>query len=116
MSKDSRIIEELYDVIASRRGGDPETSYTSKLFHRGTNQIAKKLGEEATEVVVASLGQSPADVVSESADLLYHLMVLWADQGIRPDAVWAELERRFGVSGIDEKKLRKRAKNSETPR
>lgn len=106
MSKDSRTIEALYDVIASRKGGDPETSYTAKLFDRGANKIAKKLGEEATEVVIASLGESRKEVIAESGDLLYHLLVLWADHGITPAEVWAELDGRVGTSGIDEKNSR----------
>ena len=107
MSRDSHIIDDLYATIASRKGGDPETSYTSKLFQRGRAQICKKLGEEATEVVVASLAQEEHDVVAESSDLLYHLLALWADHGIEPKDVWKELEKRAGTSGIDEKKSRK---------
>lgn len=107
MSKESQIIEDLYDIIDSRKGGNPEKSYTSKLFQRGRAQICKKLGEEATEVIVASLAQKNADVVAESGDLLYHLLVLWADHGIDPKDIWKELARRTGTSGIDEKKSRK---------
>ena len=104
--KTSQIIEELFSVIESRKGGDPKVSHTARLFEKGRGKIAKKTGEEAIEVIVAALHQTPDRVVSESADLLYHLMVLWADQGIRPAEVFAELESRVGVSGIKEKKSR----------
>ena len=104
--KASQIIEELFSVIESRKGGDPKVSHTAKLFEKGLGKIAKKTGEEAVEVIVAALHETPDRVVSESADLLYHLMVLWADQGIGPAEVFAELERRVGVSGIEEKKSR----------
>ena len=104
--KASQIIEELFSVIESRKGGDPKVSHTDKRFAKGRGKIAKKTGEEAVEVIVAALHETPDRVVSESADLLYHLMVLWADQGIGPSEVFAELERRVGVSGIEEKKSR----------
>ena len=104
--KASQIIEELFSVIESRKGGDPKVSHTAKLFEKGLGKIAKKTGEEAVEVIVAALHETPDRVVSESADLLYHLMVLWAEQGIKPEEVFAELESRVGVSGIEEKKSR----------
>jgi phosphoribosyl-ATP pyrophosphohydrolase len=106
MSQD-HILDALYATIAGRRGADPETSYTAKLFAKGRGKIAQKLGEEATETIVAALSQGNAQVASESADLLYHLLVLWADCGIEPEAVWAELSKRQGTSGIEEKKSRK---------
>ncbi|WP_142849070.1 phosphoribosyl-ATP diphosphatase [Telmatospirillum sp. J64-1] len=104
----SATIDELYAVIASRKGGDPEKSHTAKMFARGRGKIAQKVGEEAVETVIAALAETPDHVVAESADLLYHLMILWADIGIKPEQVWAELERRKGVSGIEEKKSRKK--------
>lgn len=107
MAQDAAIIDQLYQVIAGRKGADPETSYTAKLFAKGRKKVAQKLGEEAVETVVAACSEGPAEVVSESADLLYHLMVVWAECGVTPDQVWAELARRQGVSGIDEKKSRK---------
>jgi len=101
-------LDQLYEVIASRKGADPTKSYTAKLFGRGRNQIAKKLGEEAVETVVAALGQERKDVVAESADVMYHLLVLWADMKIEPKEVWSELARREGMSGIEEKESRKK--------
>jgi phosphoribosyl-ATP pyrophosphohydrolase len=103
-----KTLDELFEVIAARRGGDPDSSYTAKLFARGRAKIAQKLGEEAVETVIAALAESPQALVSESADLLYHLMVLWADCGVKPETVWTELAKRKGVSGLDEKKARKK--------
>ncbi len=100
------ILDELLAVIESRKGGDPATSYTAKLFAKGRAHIAKKLGEEAVETVIAATSQQKTEVIAESADLLFHLLVLWAERGIKPDEVYAELEKRKGVSGLDEKKKR----------
>ena len=99
-------LDALYAVIAARKGADPTTSYTAKLFGRGRAKITQKLGEEAVELVIAGCIE-PDKMVSESADLLYHMLVLWADAGIRPEDVWTELDRRAGTSGIAEKASRK---------
>ena len=107
MSDEQHMLDRLYAVIASRKGADAESSYTAKLFAHGTPKIAQKLGEEAVETVIAALAQDRAAVTAESADLLYHLMVLWADKGVAPEDVWAELARREGVSGLTEKASRK---------
>lgn len=103
----SEIIEDLYKVILNRKGKNPEKSYTAKLFSKGKNKIAQKFGEEAVETVVAYLNQGKKEVVSESADMLFHLLVLWAEKGVEPSQVYAELESRLGKSGIDEKNSRK---------
>src|SRR5712692_11609749 len=100
-------LERLWQVIESRRGADPDTSYTARLFARGNAKIAQKLGEEAIEAVIEGVRGDPAALVGESADLLYHLFVLWAATGISPEDVAAELARREGVSGIAEKKARR---------
>ena len=102
----SDILAHLFEVIESRRGGDPESSYTAKLLAAGKPEIARKVGEEATEVLTAALAEGRAEVIAESADLMYHLMVLWAAEGIQPGEVWAELARREGISGIEEKRSR----------
>ena len=107
MSIDAGVLERLFTTIAARRGSDPETSYTAKLFSKGRKKISQKVGEEAVETVIAALAETPDKLVSESADLLYHLLVLWAECGVAPEEVWAELARREGVSGIAEKKSRK---------
>lgn len=110
MSKDlntDAVIDRLFETIASRKGGDAAESYTAKLFARGTDKIAQKLGEEAVETVIAAVIKDRDGMIGESADLIYHLLVLWADAGIRPEDVLAELERREGTSGIAEKASRK---------
>lgn len=100
------VLARLYATIASRKGASPEESYTAKLFSRGTATIARKLGEEAVETVIAGIDETPEALASESADLLYHLLVMWADRGVDPEQVWAELARREGTSGIAEKASR----------
>jgi phosphoribosyl-ATP pyrophosphohydrolase len=99
-------LDRLWQVIQSRRGADPQTSYTARLFSRGRAKIAQKLGEEAVETVIEGVRDDPSALVGESADLLYHLLVLWADAGISPADVAAELTRRDGISGLDEKRAR----------
>ncbi len=105
---DVSVLERLFSVIEGRRGADPGSSYTAKLLAEGKPKIAKKLGEEATETVIAATAGTPADVARESADLLYHLLVLWAATGVKPAEVWAELARREGTSGLAEKASRPR--------
>jgi phosphoribosyl-ATP pyrophosphohydrolase len=100
-------LDRLFAVIDSRRGADPQTSYTAKLLSKGRAKIAKKVGEEAVEVAIAALVDGRDQLVAESADLLYHLLVLWADRGIKPADVWQELARREGLSGLTEKAQRK---------
>ena len=95
--------------IESRHGADPETSYTAKLFAKGPNKIAQKLGEEAVETVIEAVGDSPEALANESADLLYHLLVLWSAKGVDPAQVWDALEGRLGTSGVAEKAARKQA-------
>ncbi len=104
---DATVLDRLFEVIESRRSADPDRSHTARLFSRGTAKIAQKLGEEAVETVIAGLEGKADALAAESADLLYHLLVLWADRGLAPATVWRELERRRGSSGIDEKAGRK---------
>ena len=99
-------IDKLYETILSRKGADASTSYTASLFAKGTAKIAQKVGEEAVETCIEALQGDKQKLMDESADLLYHLMVLWADQGIRPEDVYAVLESREGTSGIAEKNAR----------
>lgn len=103
---DGRVLDRLAEVIESRRDADPATSRTAKLFRRGTVKIAQKVGEEAVEAVIEAVGGDSEALAAESADLLYHLLVLWAARGLEPSAVWAELEARMGVSGVAEKASR----------
>ena len=100
------VLARLFAVIESRRGADPDSSYTAKLLSRGREKIAQKLGEEAVETVIAALSGDKQALAGESADLLYHLLVLWAEAGLDPADVWAELGRREGTSGIAEKAAR----------
>jgi phosphoribosyl-ATP pyrophosphohydrolase len=99
----TQVLDELFQVISARKGADAETSYTAKLFARGRKKIAQKVGEEGVETALAAVCETPDKVAAESADLLYHLLVLWADCGLKPEDVWAELARRQGISGIAEK-------------
>lgn len=93
---DARILDELYAVVESRRGADPDSSWTAKLFESGTAKIAQKLGEEAVETLIEGMRGDRERLAEESADLLYHLLVLWADQKMPPDAVWRALAKRRG--------------------
>lgn len=107
MAKLTPVLETLYDTIQERRNhGDPATSYVAKITAKGRKKIAQKVGEEAVETVIAGVGSKPERIVSESADLLFHLLILWADAGITPDQVADELARRDGTSGIEEKASR----------
>lgn len=100
------ILDTLEQTIRDRRKGDPAASYVAKLTARGRAKIAQKLGEEATEAVIAAIQDDKTELVKESADLLFHLLVLLADTGLSLDDVRAELARREGVSGIAEKAAR----------
>jgi phosphoribosyl-ATP pyrophosphohydrolase len=102
------LIDRLFAVIDSRKGADPDKSYVAKLHGRGLNKIAEKMGEEAIETIVAAVAKDKAETVAESADLLFHLMVLWSAKGVTPGDVFAELARREGISGVEEKKGRKK--------
>lgn len=99
----AEILARLETVIAGRLGGDPQSSYVARLHAKGLGKIAQKVGEEATETVIAALTESDGALTGEAADLLFHLMVLLGARGIALDCVLAELARREGTSGIDEK-------------
>ena len=101
------VLDRLYAMIDSRKSADPDTSYTARLFSRGREQIAKKLGEEAVEALIEGIRGDKPKLVGESADVLYHLLTLWVSVGVTPAAVWTELEKREGVSGIAEKAARR---------
>ena len=102
----SDILERLADVVESRKSGDPESSYVSRLFARGPDAILKKIGEEATETVMAGKDGDRLRIVGETADLWFHCLIMLAQFGLRPGDVLAELRRREGISGIDEKAAR----------
>ena len=101
------VLTRLADVIDARRGGDPGTSYVARLLAQAPDAVLKKIGEEATETVMAAKDADPARIVSETADLWFHCLVMLAHFGLRPEQVLDELERRAGTSGLEEKALRK---------
>jgi phosphoribosyl-ATP pyrophosphohydrolase len=96
-------LDRLYQSVLAARDLDPATSRTAKLFQQGREKIAKKLAEEAVEVVIDAVAGRPDAVIRESADLLYNLTVLWAAAGVRPEQVWFEMTRRERMMGIAEK-------------
>ena len=102
----SHVLEDLYQVILTRRGADPAESNTARLLAKGKKKIAQKLGEEAVETLIEGVKGDKDGVVAESADLLYHLLVLWAAVDVKPDEVWEALRKREGISGIAEKASR----------
>jgi phosphoribosyl-ATP pyrophosphohydrolase len=103
----SETLDKLFATIASRKGGDASASYTAKLLAGGIEKCAKKFGEEATETVIAAIQRDKSELAKESADALYHLLVLWAASGITPQEVYAVLRARESQSGLEEKASRK---------
>ncbi len=101
------ILDRLWQTVEQRRlAGDIATSHSARLMARGTAKVAQKFGEEAVECLIEATIGNRAATVLESADVLYHLIVIWVDAGIRPEEVWVELARRQGISGIAEKAAR----------
>ena len=100
------ILRQLADVLEARKGAAPEDSYVASLYHKGLDAILKKIGEEATETVMAAKDGEADKIIYEVADLWFHSMVLLAQQGLRPEQVLDELGRRFGISGHEEKASR----------
>ncbi len=101
------VLDRLWDVVLARRQADPATSHSARLLSRGITKVAQKFGEEAVECLIEAVAGNTQALVAESADVLYHILVLWVSAGIHPSEVWAELERREGVSGIAEKAARR---------
>ena len=102
----SDTLERLAEVLESRKAADPASSYVARLYAKGLDAILKKIGEEATETVIAAKDGNTDQIVYETADLWFHCLVLLAHQGLGPERVLAELERRFGLSGLEEKARR----------
>jgi len=100
------ILDRLWTTVMARRAADPAVSHSARLLSRGTAKVAQKFGEEAVECLIEAVAKNPNAVVSESADVLYHLIVLWVASGVEPGEVWSELARREGMSGIAEKAAR----------
>ena len=106
MTTNNDILQALAQVLAERKHADPDSSYVAKLYQKGLDSILKKIGEEATETVIAAKSGDAKQVIHEMADLWFHSMVLLSYQGLSHEAVLAELARRFGESGIEEKAKR----------
>jgi len=104
----NEILERLSEVLDARKSADPQSSYVAKLYGQGLDAIAKKVGEEAVETVIAAKGGNKGELVRETADLWFHSLVLLSHQGLGAEAVLAELDRRFGLSGLEEKAQRGR--------
>ncbi len=104
--KDVDILRRLTETIVSRKGADPASSYVAGLFSKGHNAILKKIGEEAAETLLAAKDGDKLPIVRETADLWFHCLIMLAWHGLGPDDVLAELKRREGISGVDEKKSR----------
>lgn len=102
----THILDELFKIIKSRKDADPESSYVASLYNKGTEKIAEKVGEESIETIIEAIKGDKEKLTSESADLLFHLMVLWADQGLDPNDIMNVLQSRLGTSGHDEKASR----------
>jgi len=102
----AEVLDRLFATIEGRRDADPDSSWTAQLFAEGRPKIVRKFGEEAVEVTVAALVEGREALTAESADLLYHLLVVWADAGIQAQDVWDALAEREGTSGIFEKQSR----------
>jgi len=110
----SDVLDRLWSVVMSRRTASAAVSHSARLLSRGTAKVAQKFGEESVECLIEAVAGNHDAVVAESADVLYHLIVLWVASGISPDEVWQELKRREGVSGIAEKASRSVAFRLET--
>jgi len=102
----SDTLKQLDQVLQQRKQEDPSSSYVASLYHKGLDTILKKIGEEATETVIAAKSDDKQQVIYETADLWFHTLVLLAQQGLSSEDVLKELERRFGLSGLDEKASR----------
>ena len=102
-----KVIDRLWEVVLNRRAADPAISHSARLLSRGTAKVAQKFGEEAVECIIEAVAGNKQALIAESADVLYHLLVLWVSADLHPSEIWAELERREGVSGIAEKATRR---------
>lgn len=105
-------LNKIYEIIDGKKKADPAKSYVASLLTGGTKKISKKVVEEAGETIIAALSESKERIVSESADLLFHLLVLLYAKKVKPDDVMKELEARMGISGLDEKAARKQKKKA----
>jgi phosphoribosyl-ATP pyrophosphohydrolase len=111
---DARVLDRLWGTVLTRKSANPVESHSARLLARGTAKIAQKFGEEAVECLIEAVGGHRTALIGESADVLYHLLVMWVDAGVRPEEVWAELARREAMSGIAEKAARPRLAGART--
>jgi phosphoribosyl-ATP pyrophosphohydrolase len=102
------VLDRIWTVVTNQRDADPEASPSARLLSRGRPKVVQKFGEQAVECLIEAVTGNREALVAESADVLYHLIVLWVDAGVRPDEVWAELKRREGISGVADKASRAR--------
>ena len=102
------VLNALAQTLESRKNADPDSSYVASLYYKGLDEILKKIGEEATEVVIAAKSGEKTAIIHETADLWFHTLVMLAQQGLSPDDILSELEQRFGLSGLEEKANRKK--------
>lgn len=107
-AKSAKVLDRLHAVILDRRTADPAHSHSARLLSRGPAKVAQKFGEEAVECLIEAAAGNRTALIAESADVLYHLLVMWVATGVEPADVWAELTRREGVSGVAEKAARGR--------
>jgi phosphoribosyl-ATP pyrophosphohydrolase len=103
---DARVMDRLWSTIIARKNADPLISHSARLLSRGVNKVAQKFGEESVECLIEAVAGNREALIAESADVLYHLLVMWVAVGLRPEDVWSELKRREGISGIAEKSAR----------
>ena len=108
ITSDAVVLDRLFAVVESRRDADPNVSHSARLLSRGPAKVAQKFGEEAVECLIEAVAGNRDALVGESADVLYHLLVLWVSSGVSPQDVWSELIRREGISGLAEKAARPR--------
>jgi len=104
----SDVLKELSEILKERKQADPSSSYVASLYDKGLDTILKKVGEESAETIIAAKDGNAEQIIYETADLWFHTLVMLVDQGIDPQDVLKELERRFGLSGIEEKASRKK--------
>ena len=102
------VLVELAETLESRKNADPDTSYVASLYDKGLDEILKKIGEEATEVIIAAKSGEKTAIIHETADLWFHTLVMLAQQGLGPGDILSELDRRFGLSGLEEKASRQK--------
>lgn len=102
----SDVFQQLSETLKERKNADPSSSYVSSLYAKGLDTILKKIGEESAETIIAAKGGKREEIIYETADLWFHSMVMLVDQGIEPQEILDELERRFGLSGLEEKSSR----------